>query len=155
MTHITDEEIAELEELERKATPGEFRCVDDTGIWSIKSYEDKIVHCIMIDGSKEDCEFLAKARNVLPRLLQAYKELKKKTSDLCLDTYKEWDRLNKEIAQKDAVIERMKDVLEAVGTCGYDPQDQRIDWEDAQLPKGTVVKARQCLEEITKMEEGK
>jgi len=87
-TEITEEELKELETLEKKSTPGEWDFTyDGSGDWSLGRKEDPQHFRVCHLGYREDMTreqsdyinlvdalFITKVKNILPRLIQAYRE---------------------------------------------------------------------------------
>lgn len=81
MSTITEEELKELEELEEKATPSEwYLSEDEINSEHFRVYTDSNFKGVCRPTHpnpwhhKPDMEFICKSRNLLPRLLQAYRE---------------------------------------------------------------------------------
>jgi hypothetical protein len=70
---ITDEQIAELERLEKEATSGE---------WTAEGCDVNLGLTRIACCSEGDEEFIATSHNLLPSLLQSYKVLKEENERL-------------------------------------------------------------------------
>lgn len=75
-TPMTGEEIAAVAELERKATPGPWRFVRERNAFGhehtfIRAPRRPVADCdyFHLPGADKNCEFIANARNVIPRLI--------------------------------------------------------------------------------------
>lgn len=81
---LTDEQLAELERLEKEATPPPWRTESDGHFWLISEGEEPSpaqddylgIVASKIVGEKANADIIAAARNVLPALLDEVRRLR-------------------------------------------------------------------------------
>lgn len=78
---ITQKELARLKELEKNATHGPWSCEwcnadPDLGIIAYIDSKSSTVVDGDFDLSKEDAQFIAESRNILPKLIESFETLR-------------------------------------------------------------------------------
>lgn len=139
---ITEDELKQLEELEKKATPGPWKIIHGTF-----DHETGVSYTIEMPGNNKptikyaDKDLIELTRNILPRLLDGYRSLKIENQSLLAHC----GEFEAEIKQKNQVIEKMRESLKnmtrLVDAFRY----------ITTLGKGQsecLEKAKQCLKEV-------
>lgn len=128
---ITEEELSFLLDLLKRITPGQWRAFlsDDARDHELYSENWRVARFdgyyttgyIPKDEARANIEFVGLVRNLLPRLLKGYRDLKSKYDRLFLDNQEVLKRLeedaddfDKKLAEKERVIEKMEDNYEVL-----------------------------------------
>lgn len=156
---VTEEEINLLQELERKATPQFWKVLYFKPPAEEAEYHISPIQNV-VDGrinNEADANLIVKSRNLLPRLLRSYREMKassKKWSNFenARDVNKYITGLEAQLAQKDAVIEKMRLALDFYGYWGFYFKGSVE--KECPIMADAGKQARQCLDELKGGKEG-
>lgn len=158
---ITEEELLQLEKLEKKASPGPWS--DEN--WNTIVHSITEVICVVTSVNRSaDNLFIISARNLLPRLLKEYREqnerLKKweaiteKTQNDLDNTLNKVFELQTQLSHKDATIAKMRKTLTEIAESGNIPWTDIVSPIEEELQdirhafKMQQYIARQCLKEV-------